>query len=127
MDIVISPEIAYTPLKHTSKNKFISVDLECNKTVQVYLATTVTIECILGNVDPQYMESVAVSQGTRGLFKENGTNGVASSKDGLISLTYSFTVVKLSISHIQCYHDGVYTFFVNSILQDSTTLVVISK
>ena len=93
----------------------------------MHLATTVTITCILGNVDSLYMETVAVSKGRSVLFNESGNSGMAMSGDGLITLAYLYTVVYLSISQIHCGDDGVYTVIVNNILKDSITLVVISK
>ena len=73
------------------------------------------------------METVAVSKDRSVLFNESGNSGMAESGDGLIRLTYSYIVVNLSISQSQCDDGGVYTFIVNNILKDSTTLVVISK
>ena len=102
-------------------------DLECNQTEEALLSTSVTIYCQLGNVDTSYMQTVAVIKDGSTLFDENGNNGVVVTADGLTTLTYSYTVIQLYLARIMCDHDGVYTFTVNSVLQESTTLVATSK
>ena len=61
------------------------------------------------------------------LFDVSDTSGTVSSADGSVNLIYTSTDLRLNIPSLRCEHDGVYTFIINSILQDTATVVVRSK
>ena len=116
----------YTFKKEYYKSIFLT-DIDCNNTVKGGVGNDLTIYCVIGNTDDDYLTNITIYKGQSLFLEASGDQGTKETTDQTASVTYTSTTISFTVFKLGCAQSTIYRFVVNNLLEDSVTVKANSK
>ena len=106
---------------------FFVTDIDCNNTVKGEVGSDLTIYCVIGNTDDNYLTNITIYKGQSLFLEASGDHGTEETTDQTASVTYTPTTIGFTVFKLGCAQSTIYRFVVNNLLEDSVTVIANSK